>query len=198
VQCNDEFKIIIPKSYSKVTADYLEDVTKRYTFSERDGIMVYDDLGVFDLRPKQPDINLYKIRLDSATSVQSMVKYIEISNVFQMSSEADYDKYLIFIADNVLVVEVAGNETRIKINKNDIEVATIFFNEAISFIPAFKYKDSEDVVLFTSPNIHCLVDSGGQFSSDYYGMVSSPHDCRFFFLSELIPLFQLDPFSVTN
>jgi hypothetical protein len=187
VECNDEFKIIIPKSYSKVTADYLEDVTKRYTFSERDGIMVYDDLGVFDLRPKQPDINLYKIRLDSATSVQSMVKYIEISNVFQMSSEADYDKYLIFIADNVLVVEVAGNETRIKINKNDIEVATIFFNEAISFIPAFKYKDSEDVVLFTSPNIHCLVDSGGQFSSDYYGMVSSPHDCRFFFLSELIP-----------
>lgn len=30
----------------------------------------------------QPDINLYKIRLDSE-SIHSYVKYIEISNVFQ-------------------------------------------------------------------------------------------------------------------
>jgi hypothetical protein len=177
VLCNDEYKIIIPKCFSKVTANYLEEVTKRHTFSERDGLMLYDDLAVFDLQPKQPDINLYRIRLDSATSVQSMVKYLEISNVFHVSSDDDCDKYLIFIADNVLVVEVAADETRMKINKNDIEVATIFFNEAISFIPAFKYKDSEDVVLFTSPNIHCLVDSGGQFSNDYYGMVRPRHDC---------------------
>jgi hypothetical protein len=103
-----------------------------------------------------------------------MVKYLEISNVLQMgNSEANFEKYLIFIADNVLMVEVAGIETRIKINKNDIEVATIFFNDAISFIPAFKYKDSEDVVLFTSPNIFYSVDGGGQFSSEYYGMVST-------------------------
>jgi len=174
VLCNSEYKIVIPKSYSKVTADYLEDVTKRYTFSIRDGMMLYVDLPVFDLLPKQPDINLYKVRLDSASNVHSMVKYLEISNVLQMgNSEANFEKYLIFIADNVLMVEVAGIETRIKINKNDIEVATIFFNDAISFIPAFKYKDSEDVVLFTSPNIFYSVDGGGQFSSEYYGMVST-------------------------
>ena len=134
-------------------------------------MMLYDDLPVFDLRPKQPDINLFKIRLDSATSIQSMVKYLEISNVFHMSDKGDSEHSLIFIADNVLTVEVLGGEIRIQINKNNIEVATIFFNEAISFIPAFKYKDSEDVVLFTSPNIHYTVDNGGQFSNDYYGMV---------------------------
>jgi len=187
VLCNDEHKIIIPASYSKVTADYLEHVTKRYTFSARNGIMYYDDLSVFDLRPKQPDINLYKIRLDSAPRLQSMVKYLEISNVFRINHDTGLEKYLIFIADNVLVVEVFGNESRIKINKNDIEVATIFFNEAISYIPAFKYEDSEDVVLFTSPNIHYLVDSGGQFSSEYYGMVGRLHD-RLTWITKLSPI----------
>eukprot|EP00961_Rhodomonas_salina_P131542 1770446-Rhodomonas_salina.1 len=49
-------------------------------------------------------------------------------------------------------------------------VATIFFNEAISFVPCFKYADSEDVILFASSNITYLVDQGGQFCSDYYGM----------------------------
>ena len=42
--------------------------------------------------------------------------------------------------------------------------------QAISFVPCFKYADVEDVVLFTSPHIHYLVDRGGQFNENYYGM----------------------------
>lgn len=37
-------------------------------------------------------------------------------------------------------------------------------------MPCFKYADSEDVILFASPNIKYLVDQGGQFCTDYYGM----------------------------
>jgi hypothetical protein len=169
VHCDEEFRIIIPNNFSKTTNDYLDEVTKRYTFSERDGIMMYDDLPVFDLCPHQPEINLYKVRFDSATAVQSMVKYIEIANVFRVIDETK-DRYLVFMADNVLVVEVTDSGTAIYINKIAIEVATIFFNEAISFVPCFKYADSEDVVLFTSRNMHYLVDQGGQFCTDYYGM----------------------------
>ena len=46
----------------------------------------------------------------------------------------------------------------------------MYFNEAMSFVPCFKYADSEDVILFASPNIKYLVDNGGQFATDYYGM----------------------------
>ena len=42
--------------------------------------------------------------------------------------------------------------------------------QAISFVPCFKYADVEDVVLFTSPHIHYLVDRAGQFNENYYGM----------------------------
>lgn len=70
VQCDGEFRIIIPQNFSKITSDYLEEMSKRYTFSERNGFMKYDDLPVFDLRPSQPEINLYRVRLDSATDVQ--------------------------------------------------------------------------------------------------------------------------------
>ena len=47
---------------------------------------------------------------------------------------------MIFIADNALLVEVApdGGVT-ISINKIPVEVATIYFNDAISFVPCFKY-----------------------------------------------------------
>ena len=50
------------------------------------------------------------------------------------------------------------------------QVATVFFSEAISFVPCFKYSDSEDMILFTSRNIHYLVDKAGQFNENYYGM----------------------------
>ena len=44
-------------------------------------------------------------------------------------------------------------------------------------MPCFKYADSEDVILFTSPNIHYLVDQGGQFNSNYYGMKHELMEC---------------------
>eukprot|EP00957_Ditylum_brightwellii_P018422 1386115-Ditylum_brightwellii.AAC.1 len=176
VQCDGEFHIIIPHNFSKRTGEYLESITKRYTFSEKDGIMMYDDVPVFDLRPSQPEINLHKVRLDSATSVQSMVKYIEISNVLG-ALESEH-QYLIFIAGNTLLLDSSDpNDMKIRINKIAVEVATIFFNEAISFVPCFKYADSEDVILFASRNIHYLVDQGGQFCTDYYGMKHELIEC---------------------
>lgn len=176
IYCDSVFRIIIPHNYSKRTSDYLDEVTKRYTFSELDGIMRYDDLPVFDLRPQQPEINLYKVRFDSATAMQSMVKYIEISNAFHVLGSDE--RYLVFIADNVLLIEAPGNsEMTILINKIAVDVATIFLNETISFVPCFKYADSEDVVLFASRNIHYMIDQGGQFCTDYYGMKHELVEC---------------------
>ena len=40
-----------------------------------------------------------------------------------------------------------------------------------------RYSDSEDVILFASRNIHYLVDSGGQFATDYYGMKHELIEC---------------------
>lgn len=182
VRLDEEFRIIIPNNFSKKTSDYLEEITTRYTFSEREGIMFYDDVPVFNLRPHQPEINLHKIRFDSASAVQSMVKYIEISNVLRVS-ETQNEQYLIFIADNVLVVAISESGPTIKMNNIAIEVSTMFFNEAISFIPCLKYNDSDDVVLLASQNIHYLVDQGGQFNSDYYGM---RHELNEFIRSEEI------------
>jgi hypothetical protein len=164
VHCDGEFRIIIPRNYSKSTSDYLDEITRRYTFSVHDGYMIYDDLPVFDLRPQQPEINLHRVRFYSATEIQSMVKYIEITNAFNVVESNE--QYLIFMSDNVLLIDVSDNSTTIRINKMAVEVATIFFNESISFVPCFKYAESEDVVLFTSRNIHYLVDKGGQFCSE--------------------------------
>ena len=169
LRCDDEFRIIIPQNYSKSTGVYLEQIASRYTFSERDNIMIYDDLSVFDLTYHQPEINLYKVRFDSATEVQSMVKYIEVKNVLRVLGANE--KYLMFIADNVLLLDVSFSASiRISINQIDVEIATIFFNEAISFVPCFKYAESADVVFFTSSNIHYMIDKGGQFHTEYYGM----------------------------
>lgn len=177
IKVNGSFNIIIPFNFSKKTSEYLEDITKNHSFSENNGVMMYDDINVFDLRPQQPEINLYRIRLEpSSPEVQSMVKYIEITNVFQAISTEE--QYLIFIADNVILVDVReGGKMSIRINKVDAKVATIYFNEAISFIPCFKYTEGEDVIIFTSPNIHNLVDSGGQFCQDYYGMKHELIEC---------------------
>ena len=78
VKCNGEFRTVIPQNFSKSTGDYLEEVTRQYTFSERDGMILYGDLPLFDVRPAQPEINLFTVRFDSATAVQSMVKYVKI------------------------------------------------------------------------------------------------------------------------
>ena len=70
VKCDGEFRIIIPRNFSKITSAYLEEMSIRYTFSESEGIMKYDDLPIFDLRPHQPEIDLYRVRFDPATDVQ--------------------------------------------------------------------------------------------------------------------------------
>jgi hypothetical protein len=159
-----------------VTSEYLEHITTHHTFSENEGIMTYDNIHVFDLRPQQPEINLYRVRLQSGSSVESMVKYIEISNVFRAISSNE--QYLVFIGDNSILIDVDGNAMSIRINQVKAEISTIMFNEAISFIPCFKYSEGgEDVILFTSKNIHYHVDKGGQFCSDYYGMKVELVEC---------------------
>jgi len=170
VMINGEFRIVIPNNYSKATSEYLEETTKHYTFSEREGKMTYDDLPVFDLRPHQPEINLYRVRLDPATKRQSMVKYIEITNVFRILDDTK-EQYLIFIASNTLLLDAVGQSgMNICVNSIPVEVATVFFHDALSFIPCFQYKDSEDVILFASPQLKFHVDSSGQYCTDYYGM----------------------------
>jgi hypothetical protein len=125
-------------------------------------------MPLIDLRFGQPRIDLFRVRFESPTAVQSMVKYIEFANVFRAADSEQH--YLMFIADNALVMEVSGTGgVAISINGIDVEVATIFFNEAISFVPCFKYSDAEDVIFFASKSIHYLVDQGGQFCTDYYG-----------------------------
>eukprot|EP00931_Biecheleriopsis_adriatica_P048723 TRINITY_DN28156_c0_g1_i1.p1 TRINITY_DN28156_c0_g1~~TRINITY_DN28156_c0_g1_i1.p1 ORF type:complete len:2295 (-),score=500.02 TRINITY_DN28156_c0_g1_i1:122-7006(-) len=173
IRCNNDFRIIIPRNFSRATGEYLEQITKQFTFSENDGFILHDELKLFDVRVTQPEIHLYKVRFDSATPAESMVKYIETSNVFRASEQ----QYVIFIAGNTLLVEVEGLDSKIRINETALEIATIFFNEAISFIPCFKYADSEDVILFTSRNIHYLVDKGGQFNENYYGMKHELMEC---------------------
>jgi hypothetical protein len=176
IRCNGVFHIVIPQNFSKVTSEYLEHITTHHTFSENEGIMTYDNIHVFDLRPQQPEINLYRVRLQSGSSVESMVKYIEISNVFRAISSNE--QYLVFIGDNSILIDVDGNAMSIRINQVKAEISTIMFNEAISFIPCFKYSEGgEDVILFTSKNIHYHVDKGGQFCSDYYGMKVELVEC---------------------
>jgi hypothetical protein len=103
----------------------------------------------------------------------------------------------VFVADNALLIDVSGSGggegggggggghgggggVLIRVNEVQIQVSTVFFNEAISFVPCFKYADSDDVILFASKNFHYLVDSGGQFCPDYYG-----HNSSFFSLTIL-------------
>jgi hypothetical protein len=90
VRCNDEFRIIIPNNFSKETGAYLEETTKHYTFSERDGIMTYDGDPVFDLRPHQPEINLYRVRLDPSSKKQVRVignEFNFLTNKFLYNSQ---------------------------------------------------------------------------------------------------------------
>jgi hypothetical protein len=176
VKCNGDFRIIIPQNFSNSTSDYLDEITKRHTFSEHNGMIEYAEMNIFDIRSAQPEINLYKVRIDSASSVHSMVKYVEISNAF--GTVDDESKYLVFIAENALRMSVGDTgAVTVTINRIVIEVANIFFNRAISFVPCFKYADSEDVLLFTSKNLHYLVDNGGQFNPDYYGMKHELIEC---------------------
>jgi hypothetical protein len=176
IRCNGVFHIVIPHNFSKVTSEYLEHITSHHSFSENEGIMTYDNIRVFDLRPQQPEINLYRVRLQSGSNVESMVKYIEISNVFRALSTQE--QYLVFIGDNSILIDVDGTNMNIRINQVQAEISTIMFNQAISFIPCFKYSEGgEDIIIFTSRNIHYHIDKGGQFCSDYYGMKVELTEC---------------------
>jgi len=178
VRTDSAFRILIPRNFSQSTSAYLAEITMRYTFAEKGGFVVYDDLKLFDVREAQPEMNLFKVRIDSASSVQSMVKYVEISNVFKSVEDGGRaDEFLVFVADNVLRCAVDGGQTRVRINGVVVEVATTFFNECISFVPCFKYAASEDVIFFCSRNVKYAVDNGGQFSPDYYGMKHELIEC---------------------
>ncbi len=74
VRCNGKYRIIIPRNFSKSTSDYLDALTTRYTFSEigGDGFIRFGDLRIFDVRHPQPEMHLYKARLDLATSCSTM------------------------------------------------------------------------------------------------------------------------------
>ena len=167
VRCNGAFRTVIPENYSKATGEYLEQVTRQYTFSERDGLILYGDLPLFDLSPTQPEMHLFTVRFDSPPPMESMVTYIEFKNTFR--DVASGQRYVMFVADNALEVTVSDG-LQVCINNIVIEMATVYFNEAISFVPCFSYADSADVILFASKNIHYKVDNGGQFCADYYGM----------------------------
>lgn len=92
-----------------------------------------------------------------------MVKYIEATNVFRIIDDFK-EQYLIFIANNTLALDVVDRTgMKICVNSIPVEVATVFFNDAISFVPCFQYTDSEDVVLFASGNFKFHVDSAGQY-----------------------------------
>lgn len=186
LRCNGEFRTVVPRTFSKSTSDYLESVSSRYTFAERDGVVWYDSHPVFDLRTAQPSIELDSVRFDSPAGIQSMVKYLEIKNAVRiLSDDVEHvgpdatesghagGQYLVFVADNALVIDASSEtSTTVPIHTNGIAIrmATVFFNEAFSFIPCFRYAESSDVVLFSSPNIRYHVDQGGQFCTDYYGM----------------------------
>ncbi len=61
IRCNKDFRIVIPRSYSKTTSDYLDAITKKHNFSERNGVIFHDHFPLFDLRGPdngQPDIHL--------------------------------------------------------------------------------------------------------------------------------------------
>ncbi len=87
-------------------------------------------------------------------------------------------KGLLLAATLVILIDFLENgRMSIHINKVDATRAMISFNDAISFIPCFKYTEGKDVIIFTSPNIHNLVDSGGQFCQDNSGMKHKLIEC---------------------
>ena len=45
------------------------------------------------------------------------------------------------------------------------------------YLPPPRYVDSADVILFTSRQLHYLVDKGGQFNENYYGMKHELIEC---------------------
>ena len=94
-----DFRIIIPQKFSKSISDYLENISKRYTFSdtaagvdgkpEHNQVICYDGIPLFDIRESQPVIDLHEIRFNSLTSVRSMVTAIHFKNVFKVEARVN-------------------------------------------------------------------------------------------------------------
>ena len=97
---NRDFRIIIPQKFSKSTCDYLEKISKRYTFSDTLGggggameeehgedVICYDGIPLFDVRESQPQIDLHEIRFDSATAVRSMVTSVQFTKAHWITFE---------------------------------------------------------------------------------------------------------------
>jgi hypothetical protein len=58
----------------------------------------------------------------------------------------------------------------ILLNRVPVNFVTMYVNRMVSFIPCFKYSDSEDIIILTSPQFYFHVDTAGQFNEHYYGM----------------------------
>ena len=112
IRCNENYHIIIPANFSRQTCDYLDRITAKYNFYESDGKIWHDELQIFDIRESQPEIDLFKIRFDSSSEIQSAVKYIEISNVFRSYNNS----YLVFVADNTLIIEFPQGKSTLDLN----------------------------------------------------------------------------------
>ena len=68
IRCDGDYRILIPRNFSQRTSDYLDDITARYTFCDAGtGFVSYDGLKLFDVREPQPEMHLYKVRIDSGS-----------------------------------------------------------------------------------------------------------------------------------
>jgi len=228
IRCNGKHRILIPANYARRTSDYLHETTQQYTFGERDGLVMYGELPLFDVREQQPEIHLYTLRFDSGSHVHSMVKYIEVSNVLRalphllvrrssllatprrsllktgthssspsgvllerkeeeesgdLGAFGPMDQYLVFVADNALLVDVpAGRHGGRRLGDDPQQQGgggggPPVPGKAFAFVPCFKYAASKDVILFTVKNFKFHVDSGGQFNENYYGMKHELIEC---------------------
>jgi len=170
------FRIVVPRQFSASTADYLDLITRRHTFTESNGLIKYDELPLFDVSSQNADVQLYKVRVDpKRPGVESVVRYVEISNVFRCSN--DDSKYLLFVSDSALRVDASEDGVSVRVNQTGVELACAFFNDAVSFVPCFTYADSADAVLLASKNVKYHVDGGGQHHVDYYGMKHEVVEC---------------------
>ena len=177
IRVDGAHRIVVPQTFSRATSDYLDAITRAHTFTERGGLVGYDELPLFDLRQAQPSVDLHRVRVDPAKGgVESVVRYAEIDNVFR--AHDDDNKFLAFVADGALRVDVDQNDrVRVRVNQVGVELACAYFNDAVSFVPCFKYADSDDVLLVSSPHVAFKVDNGGQHHADYYGMKHELASC---------------------
>jgi len=110
---------------------------------------------------------LYKIRFVSEKTTESMYRYVELQNTLK----TECNKILFFICGNILMMETKEkNIMELNLNQIAVKLTTFYSNDALSFFPCFKYLDSDDIIILTSPNIYYHVDIAGHYNENYYGM----------------------------